>query len=570
MEGINANINKANQASPSVAMTRSISIPQSLLSTRNNSKVESGNSSTNGAGIYQKLTQKVPFLSKREEEEEEGVTAEDTDEQENDSMTISDEDSSPCNSRSVSSSSIVSCHRQHDDVSFSLIKRSFEELSINPGPYESEKHIDNNITNDMNSHIHHPRSTNCHIALQVPEILNLILEYVDNFNTIPHESAPKRRKPMSLQHALLLHGDSSATRQEWHRSQSESRKRDTTAKWHQQTRNNGAGLYSCLFVNKFWYAVSVRLLYKQLHFKKDSSWKSFLKQNCADSDFRPSLLVLHKLSETTQQSDIKMLGDRCGGNLEWLEFYTCPNIVPTKPLLSGGKITKIVLPGCSRVDDRTIALVAESCPALETLDLRACEKVSDRGLKFVAKHCRQLKLLNVGRTQRGELITHNGLKHIARRTQLTTLGAAGTAIEDRTVWDFAAYRGKSIERLSLNNCKLLTNKSVPRILKYTPNLSVLELRGCTQITEMRPIVKFKRIKERMGCVPLIEGCELFELRMKEAEWLIEMEVSRQVFHDCLEWIYAVDDDVDVYETGYATRVPEEDSNSQVFTQTSDI
>lgn len=415
----------------------------------------------------------------------------------------------------------VSSRRTSDN--FSLINHSLGELSIGSD-----------------------QSGSCHPALQVPEILNLILEYVDSLNVIPHESTPKRRKPMSLQHALLLHGDSSATRQEWHRSQSESRKNSVLT----TNLNRGGGIYSCLFVNKFWYAVAVRILYKQLHFKKESSWNRFMSNSKPVDNSRPSVFVLHKLPNV-QQCDLHQL-EKFGGAIEWLEFYTCPNIVPTRSLLNGGRMTKVVLPGCGRVDDKTIALVAQMCPGLEHLDIRACDKVSDKGLKFIAKHCRQLKLLNVGRTQNGDLITHRGLKHIARRTQLVTLGAAGTAIEDRTMWDFAAYRGKSLERLSLNNCKLLTNKSVPRILNHTPTLSVLELRGCTQITEMRPIVKFKRMRERLGRTPLIEGCELFELRMKEAEWLIEMEVSREVFRDCLEWIYAEDDDQNVYRQGLAT------------------
>lgn len=414
----------------------------------------------------------------------------------------------------------ISSRRTSDN--FSLINHSLEELSIRSD-----------------------QSGSCHRALHVPEILNLILEYVDSLNVIPHESAPKRRKPMSLQHALLLHGDSSATRQDWHRSQSESRKHSVLT----TNLNRGGGIYSCLFVNRFWYAVAVRILYKQLHFKKESSWNSFMNNSKPVDNSHPSVFVLHKLPNV-QQSDLHQL-ENFGGAIEWLEFYTCPNIVPTQSLLSGGRVTKVVLPGCGRVDDKTIALVAQTCTSLEHLDIRACDKVSDKGLKFIAKHCRQLKLLNVGRTQNGDLITHRGLKHIARRTQLVTLGAAGTAIEDRTMWDFAAYRGKSLERLSLNNCRLLTNKSVPRILRHTPTLSVLELRGCTQITEMRPIVKFKRMRERLGRTPLIEGCELFELRMKEAEWLIEMEVSREVFRDCLEWIYADDDDQNVYEQGLA-------------------
>uniref|UniRef100_A0A060T6K2 ARAD1C20790p n=1 Tax=Blastobotrys adeninivorans TaxID=409370 RepID=A0A060T6K2_BLAAD len=381
----------------------------------------------------------------------------------------------------------------------------------------------------------------CHPIFTIPEILLHILSYVDSFNSVPHESAPRRRKPLSLRHAILLHGDTPATHRAWEKSQREAAKAKT------REESDPAGLYSCLLVNKQWYSVAVEVLHKKLYFSSTKRWNSFVSEGTRGTDLSSQLLVLHKITGA-QQQDINDLGF-LGGNLKLLEFYTCPNIVPTKALLGGGRLTKIVLPGCSKVDDRIVALIAEQCPQLEYLDLRACDLVSDRGLKALAKHCRDLKLLNVGRTQNGELITYRGVKHIARRTSIVTLGLAGTSIDDRTIMELVRCRGPELERLSLNNCQLLTNNSVPRMLVYTTKLSVLELRGCPQITDLRPIVLFKRHRERIGRPPLIEGCELFELRMKEAEWLVEMEVSRAVFRDCLEWIYSADDDKEPHQVG---------------------
>jgi antagonist of mitotic exit network protein 1 len=77
------------------------------------------------------------------------------------------------------------------------------------------------------------------------------------------------------------------------------------------------------------------------------------------------------------------------------------------------------------------------------------------------------------------------------------------------------HRGPKIERLSLNNCVNLSNASIPLILPSTPNLQVLELRGCVKITHVRPIVEFRRKWRPRGV--LIEGCEVFEQRMRQGE-----------------------------------------------------
>lgn len=108
-----------------------------------------------------------------------------------------------------------------------------------------------------------------------------------------------------------------------------------------------------------------------------------------------------------------------------------------------------------------------------------------------------------------------------RLTEVDTLGLAGCSVSDRGIWSVATYRGPKIERLSLNNCLALTNASIPLILSRTPNLQVLELRGCVRITSVRPIVEFRRRWRSRGV--LIEGCEVFETRMRKEEEELERE-----------------------------------------------
>lgn len=409
-------------------------------------------------------------------------------------------------------------------------------------------------------------------VLGIPEILNQILEYVD-MNGIPQERLQKRRRPMSLRHALLIYGDPTAAKNAYHNGSpslpSTGMRSVSTPDVKAASTVEGLGdgcldvsnsrkeskptLLNCMLVNRLWYQVTSDVLFKRLHFKGNCAWEKFAIGVLEKDEGRaldnvrckPSILVLHKCA-LANQPQIKTLS-KLGGKLQWLEFYTCPLIVPTLDLVSGGQLRKLVLPGCTNLTDKVLNVLTQQCPLLEHLDLRACDMVSDAGIRAVARNCPQLKMLNVGRTQRGELITYSSIKHIAKKTRIETLGLAGCHVDDRAMWALALYRGPFIQRLSLNNCLMLTNESVPKILRYMRSLTVLELRGCVQITDVRPIVQFKRYRELQGHPPLIEGCEVFDLRMRETEWIMEIEISRQVAQDCMEWINQPDNDIAIEE-----------------------
>ncbi|ODQ63404.1 RNI-like protein, partial [Nadsonia fulvescens var. elongata DSM 6958] len=377
-------------------------------------------------------------------------------------------------------------------------------------------------------------------ALQIPEILHLIILYLDDQTAIPHEAPPQRRRPLSLRHAILIYGDTNLAHQVWE----EALKEEATSA-SKMFKDDKRRLYNCLLVNKQWHEITKQVMYKRLHFCDDVDWRRFVDQHppCLRRT-HSDLLVLHKL-KNAKQRDIEQI-EFTGGNLKWLEFYMCPSIMPTPNLLLGGQLKKVILPGCILADDHFLKLVSKQCPQLETLDLRACDQITDDGLVYLARSCRQLKLLNVGRKMGGEKVTNRGMREIARYTAVNTLGAAGCHIDDQTMAEIALYRGPGIERLSLNNCHLLTNESISRILAYTPNLAVLELRGCLQITDMKTILTFKKFQEHLKRSPLIEGCEVFEARMRDAEWAMELEISRNIFRDCLEWIYADDTDTNKF------------------------
>lgn len=367
-------------------------------------------------------------------------------------------------------------------------------------------------------------------ALSNPDILAYIFDALDAMTVIPHEIVQQRRKPLSLRHAQLIFGNNKQAVEAWEQSQP-----TTTGD------TSGAGLYNCLTVNSIWYDAAVRVLEHRIHFRTNESWTRFARRGVAALSRKPKMLVLHKLSDATQV-ELDMIDHiNLGEKLEWLEFYTCVGLAPP-PSLIGPQLTRIILPGCYRVNDRTLAQIALTCSRLEHLDVRACEQVSDRGVKLISKYCPLLKLINVGRTRAGDLITYKGIKHLARQTQITTLGIAGCNIDDRALWELALNRGPKLQRLSLNNCHLLTDSSIPRVLGYMPNLTVLEIRGCVQMTHMRPIALFKAYREKQGKPSLIEGCEVIERRLQIAILRLQRETSQRILSELSSWINSEDDE----------------------------
>lgn len=359
-------------------------------------------------------------------------------------------------------------------------------------------------------------------ALQTPDILRRIFEELDMQTVIPQEIVQERRKPASLMHAQLIYGKTP----------------EAIAAWQTQipatTERSSAGLFNCLLVNKLWHDVAVVVLEGCIHFRSNEHWTHFARRGVNTLTRKPKALVLHKLNAT--QVELEMLDDKMlGSQLEWLEFYTCSRISPTKGLL-GERLKKIALPGCNRVNDQTLFDIAHRCPRLEYLDVRACDRVSDTGVKVIARYCPNLQLINVGRTEGGERITYKAIKHLARLTNITTLGLAGCDIDDRAIWELALNRGPRLERLSLNNCRYLTDAGLPRVLGYLPNLTVLEIRGCLHIKNVRPIALFKLYNDRRGKYSLIEGCEIMERCIQVSIARIRQEMNTRRLTDLTNWV----------------------------------
>ena len=238
----------------------------------------------------------------------------------------------------------------------------------------------------------------------LPVLLEQIISCLDELNAVPSEPAPVRRKPLSYQHALLIYyPDVDRAKEAW-AAACRPRNDDNNAEKHH------SGVYACLFVNRGWNDAAKRVLRQKAFFSNYETWRRFAYRREGHTPHLKTL-VLHKIRQA-QDEELWLLGQQ--PRLEWLELHVCSDLLPTEQLLCSPYLKRIALPGCSRVDDSTLKLIARNCPNLEILDLRACEMVTDKGLIAIAEGCPKLRYLNVGRIKGGERITCEGVDAIAR------------------------------------------------------------------------------------------------------------------------------------------------------------
>ncbi|RUS14138.1 hypothetical protein BC937DRAFT_94283 [Endogone sp. FLAS-F59071] len=176
-------------------------------------------------------------------------------------------------------------------------------------------------------------------------------------------------------------------------------------------------------------------------------------------------------------------------NLTSLDIYICDYLLDSTVLAfitihhPISPITHLSLAGCHRITDAVVLKVAEHCPNLQHLDLRACGLVSDTSIIQIANSCPQLHHLNVGRIRERGRITAASILPLANQTQITVLGLAGCDVTDECMLAIAKCRGEVLERISVNNCPRITDRSLRSFVNHCKKLSVLELKECHNLAD---------------------------------------------------------------------------------------
>lgn len=373
----------------------------------------------------------------------------------------------------------------------------------------------------------------------IPEIVYKIVTFVDEQNNrLPQEYCP-RVKNNHYRETLKSS------------KKPENYPTNITKHNNQEVNFGKSHLFNCLLVNKLFNKVTSEVISKKFYFDDELTFSKYLSSN-SSIEFKPKVFILHKLFRTKQSAIEKLINRMNFSNLNWLELYMCPKLLPAAPFL-GHKLTKLIITGSKTVDNDFLTMVSIKCPNLLVLDIRACELISDAGIYQIGSKCFHLTNINFGRKSKGHLITDSSIsKLIHNNPYLSTVGLAGCHITDKSIWDLAINCSNSLQRLSLNNCPYILDQSIPMILGrsiptqmyYFPNLSVLELKFNLQITNWRPIIEFKRRQEYRGISILLEVCDTLSTRIRQQELDMDKIISQRIFKDILSWANN-DDDGDV-------------------------
>lgn len=362
-----------------------------------------------------------------------------------------------------------------------------------------------------------PQETSPQLSIfDIPELVYKIVEYADFRNTvIPHETPPTDRNPTGPPPAVSASSDPNI-------------------------------LFVCLQVNRLFHTVTKQIMGQRLCFAQEHRLYQFLRQKTPESlrALRPRKLVLNRLFGANQAAMDALATDVDFSALEWLEVFMCPKLLPSESLLHPSLKT-LIIAGSRVLDDALLLQVARRCPNLEVLDLRACESVTDYGIHAFGSACRNLRSVNLGRKKRGHLITdHSVCTLISHNRKLHTVGLAGCHVTDRTVWELAVRGGSALQRLLLNHCPYVTNRSLPVILHHElwRNLSVLEMCGLEAVTNVSPIVTFKRKQHARGIYLLVETCAELKRRMQQVEHQMDSTLSHRIFQDISDWANAHDEE----------------------------
>ena len=365
----------------------------------------------------------------------------------------------------------------------------------------------------------------------IPEIVHKIVEFAHLQNpVVPHEVAPIRRRPLSFDHAMLIYGDKERA----------SKALQDPAPPHPSRSNI---LYTCLQINRLFHHAATEILHKKLCFNDPRKFHNFLQSISPGAVLRPTELVLHKMFHMKQPALDRLLHISEFSGLERLELFMCPKI-NASPDFFGEKLKSLVITGSKTADDELMQIIAKKCPNLELLDIRASELITDAGIYYIATNCKKLTTINVGRKNKGHLITDASMSLLAKNNpNLSTVGVAGCNVSDRFVWDLALNCSDHMERLSLNNCRYISNQSIPLILysDYFPQLSVLELMNADRMTNFRPIIEFKRRQEMKGISMLLEVCEPLCHKMRQQEIEMDRTISQRIFKNITEWANSEND-----------------------------
>lgn len=196
------------------------------------------------------------------------------------------------------------------------------------------------------------------------------------------------------------------------------------------------------------------------------------------------------------------------------------------------------------ISDTGLVAIGNSLPSLESLDVSHCRRLTDKGFKAVVSGCRNLKRLHLPGCR---LVTDSLLRTLSNCSKLEELGLAScpkitdsglchlsegprhikaidlskcTNVSDLGIGKIISSSGESLLSINLLDCFKVTDVTVFAVAKSCPNLEVLVIGGCCDITD-----------ESLNAIVYSCGKNLRSLRLDRCEKLTDLSL-KSVISNC--------------------------------------
>ncbi len=473
---------------------------------------------------------------------------------------------------------------------------SLSSITCNPrtsrsNPHLLHPHFNSYLDLEQEKNNIWPKSqTITDFALNIPEILLLILKFLDEDTILPYKYSSLRKNPLSYHHAYLLYDDETIARQVWQETLNETynttklkarSRSNPRRKINNNQRESGidpfndnykqfGNLYNCALVSWYWNHVTNQILRERIFFDDYSEWLQFLnfrgikyqapqdeiisitKPKPVPQEYKQKwnnknqtrIFILHDLNNITSQQLIT-ISPIIGNSLIKLELTSCKFVLPPISLLSGLNLKKFILTGSYVMTNNFLRNLSKNCSNLLKIDISDCHgKISDLGIISIAKNCKNLKNLNLNRSKYDNTINDISIISIAKYTKIINLSITNCNITDKSILKLSKYRGFELKRLCINDCFKISDKSVSEIFNRNgfSNIEILEIKHCKQIKNLKPLIEFKKkLKDEKNINFLIDGCKTIENRIRLLEWEMNLEIRREIIQDVTDLINNDDD-----------------------------
>jgi len=145
--------------------------------------------------------------------------------------------------------------------------------------------------------------------------------------------------------------------------------------------------------------------------------------------------------------------------------------------------------------DTVLVTLFKSHPKIQHLDLKFCGKISDKAIEEAAHLLKDLQRLEVEGC--GRRLSDEGLKHLRLSVNLTTLNLNGCQRMTPTVIESILKECKSIHTLAIGGMVALEDKSLISILRAGPKIQCLYLNSCSKLTNLAVEAAAKILKTNL-------------------------------------------------------------------------